>query len=53
MTPQPRYLRITPQKAPTPIGGLMDDRFVCIPANKTDLNTTFKRIRAQQLKDTK
>lgn len=53
MTPQPRYLRITPTPAPTPIGGLMDDRFVYIPANKTDVAATFKRIRAQQLKDTK
>ena len=52
MTPQPRYLRITPQQAPTPIGGLDDPRFIYIPALRSDIRITFKRIR-DQLKDTK
>ena len=51
MTPQPRYLRIAPTPAPTPIGGLMDNRFIYVPANKTDLHATFARIRAQLLKE--
>lgn len=39
------YLRAVPK--PAPIGGLMDPRFVYVPANKTDIRETFKRIRAE------
>lgn len=34
--------------APKPIGGLMDPRFVYVPAAATDIRKTFERIRAEQ-----
>jgi len=43
-----RRLRSVPK--PAPIGGLMDPRFVYVPANKTDIRLTFERIRAEQQK---
>lgn len=43
-----RYLRAVPK--PAPIGGLMDPRFVYVPAEKTDIRQTFARIRAEQEK---
>lgn len=43
---QPR-LRLT-VPAPKPIGGLLDPRFVYIPAAATNVRATFERIRAEQ-----
>jgi hypothetical protein len=34
--------------APKPIGGLLDPRFVYVPAAATDIRATFARIRAEQ-----
>jgi hypothetical protein len=45
---QAKHLRAVP--APAPIGGLLDKRFVYVPANKTDIRATFARIREQQKK---
>lgn len=33
---------------PKPIGGLLDKRFVYVPAAATDIRQTFARIRAEQ-----
>jgi hypothetical protein len=33
---------------PKPIGGLLDPRFVYVPAAATDIRATFARIRAEQ-----
>lgn len=43
----PRRLRSVAAPAPSPIGGLMDPRFVYVPAAATDIRKTFARIRAQ------
>ena len=40
-------LRLT-VPAPKPIGGLMDSRFVYVPAAATDIRKTFDRIRVEQ-----
>ena len=41
--------RRTPTTAPaTPIGGLMDPRFVYVPAVKTDVRATIERVRREQ-----
>jgi hypothetical protein len=34
--------------APKPIGGLLDKRFVYVPAAATDIRATFARVRAEQ-----
>ena len=45
-TTTPRRLRaVTPQEKP--IGGLLDPRFVYVPAAATDIRKTFDRVRAQ------
>ena len=49
---RPALRRVAPP-APAPIGGLYDPRFIYVKSIDTDLHATFKRIRAQQLKDTK
>lgn len=46
-TGTPRRLRAVAAPAPAPIGGLMDPRFVYVPASATDIRKTFERIRAQ------
>lgn len=46
-TTTPRRLRSVAGPAPAPIGGLMDPRFVYVPAAATDIRKTFARIRAQ------
>ncbi|WP_185868048.1 hypothetical protein [Variovorax sp. DXTD-1] len=43
----PRRLRSVAAPTPAPIGGLMDPRFVYVPAAATDIRKTFERIRAQ------
>jgi len=43
----PRRLRSVAAPTPSPIGGLMDSRFVYVPAAATDIRKTFERIRAQ------
>lgn len=43
----PRRLRSVATPAPSPIGGLMDPRFIYVPAAATDIRKTFARIRAQ------
>jgi len=35
------------QPKPAPIGGLMDPRFVYVPASQTNVAATFARIRAE------
>jgi hypothetical protein len=47
-TTTPRRLRSVAAPVPAPIGGLMDARFVYVPAAATDIRATFERIRAQQ-----
>jgi len=44
-TPRPARLA-----AADPVGGLLDPRFVYVPANKTDVAKTFARIRRAQQK---
>lgn len=39
-----RLRAVAPQ--PKPIGGLLDPRFVYVPAAATDIRKTFERIRA-------
>ena len=46
MNKQLRFRLAVP--APKPIGGLLDPRFVYVPAVKTDVAATFARIRAEQ-----
>ena len=41
------FLRSAAPK-PAPIGGLMDKRFVYVPAAATNIRATFERIRAEQ-----
>lgn len=43
----PRRLRSVAAPTLTPISGLMDPRFVYVPAAATDIRKTFARIRAQ------
>lgn len=43
----PRRLRSVAAPTPVPIGGLMDPRFVYVPAAATDIRKTFARVRAQ------
>lgn len=50
MTKTTRRLRAVSKPEPKPIGGLMDRRFVYVPAAATDIRTTFARIRAEQSK---
>ena len=45
---QAKHLRAIP--APSPIGGLLDRRFVYVPAAATNIRATFERIREQQKK---
>jgi hypothetical protein len=47
ITSKQTRLRLT-VPAPKPIGGLMDPRFVYVPAAATDIRKTFDRIRAEQ-----
>ena len=46
MNKQLRFRLAVP--APAPIGGLLDPRFVYIPAASTDIRKTYERIRANQ-----
>ena len=46
-TATPRRLRSVAAPTPAPIGGLMDPRFVYVPAAATDIRKTFLRVRAQ------
>lgn len=46
MNKQLRFRLAVP--APAPIGGLLDPRFVYVPAAATDVRATFARIRAEQ-----
>jgi hypothetical protein len=43
-----RRLRSVAAPTPAPIGGLMDKRFVYVPAAATNIRATFERIRAEQ-----
>ncbi len=43
---QPKHLRAVP--APAPIGGLLDKRFVYVPAAATDIRKTFQRVLEQR-----
>lgn len=45
----PRRLRSVAAPEPKPIGGLMDKRFVYVPAAATNIRATFERVRAQAL----
>jgi hypothetical protein len=47
ITSKQTRLRLT-VPAPKPIGGLMDPRFVYVPAASTDIRKTFERIRSEQ-----
>ena len=40
---------VAQREAGRPIGGLMDPRFVYVPANRTDIRATFARVRAAPL----
>lgn len=54
MKPQTqRRLRSVAPPEPNPIGGLMDKRFVYVPAAATNVAATFARIREQQAKEKK
>jgi hypothetical protein len=44
MNKSKHYLSVMPAK---PIGGLMDKRFVYVPAAQTNVAATFARIRAE------
>ena len=41
--------RKNPTPPASPIGGLMDRRFVYVPAAATDIRKTFERVRAAPL----
>lgn len=45
---QTQRLRAVAAPTPKPIGGLMDKRFVYVPAAATDIRATFARIRSEQ-----
>ena len=45
-----RRLRPVAAPEPTPIGGLMDKRFVYVPAAATDIRRTFQRVIEAQKK---
>lgn len=48
MKQQAKHLKAVPP--PKPIGGLLDKRFVYVPAAATNIRATFERIREQQKK---
>lgn len=44
------YVRVPKKEDDKPIGGLLDKRFVYVPAAATDIRKTFERIRNERLK---